>query len=190
MAKGARADDALPDAPERPGVVTLARHGEPALSRKVRLSAAEYGRWWQSYEVGGLKADQTIPAELKALAETAGFIIASTRPRSVQTAKALSAGQIRDTDLMESLLFKGHEIATEFFLNWKRGATIATSYQSSPLWEYDATAKGNGHNMLLDCPLSRTMTTIRIKRWKRNARHRDSRHRGSTQIGYTQRLPQ
>jgi hypothetical protein len=64
-------------------------------------------------------------------------------------AKALSAAQTRDTDLMESLLFEGHEIVGEFFINWKRGATINASFQSSPLWEYDATVKGDGHNMLV-----------------------------------------
>ena len=64
-------------------------------------------------------------------------------------AKALSAAQTGDTDLMESLIFNGHEVVTEFFLYWKRGATINASFQSSPLWEYDATVKSDGHNMLV-----------------------------------------
>jgi len=64
-------------------------------------------------------------------------------------AKALSKAQMSDTDLMESLLFEGHEIVAELFLNWKRGEQISTSYQSTPLWDYDATANGGGHNMLL-----------------------------------------
>jgi hypothetical protein len=64
-------------------------------------------------------------------------------------AKALSAAQTRDTDLLESLLFEGHEIIGEFYLNWKRGPVINTSLQSSPLWEYDPTGKGDGHNMLV-----------------------------------------
>ncbi|HEY5107850.1 MAG TPA: histidine phosphatase family protein [Caulobacteraceae bacterium] len=93
MATRPAASEALPDAPERPGAVILARHGEPALSRKVRLSAAEYGLWWERYEVGGLKAEQVIPDDLKAFARTAGFIIASTRLRSIETAHTLSAGR-------------------------------------------------------------------------------------------------
>ena len=64
-------------------------------------------------------------------------------------AKALSKAQMSDTDLMESLLFEGHEIVAELFLDWKRGQQINTSFQSSPLWDYDATVKGEGHNMLV-----------------------------------------
>ena len=28
------------------GAIVLARHGEPALSRKARMNAADYGAWW------------------------------------------------------------------------------------------------------------------------------------------------
>jgi hypothetical protein len=64
-------------------------------------------------------------------------------------AKALSKAQMSDADLVESLLFEGHEIVSELYLDWKRGAQIKTSFQTSPLWNYDATVKGGGHNMLL-----------------------------------------
>jgi len=75
---------------ERPGSVILARHGEPALSRKVRLNAAGYREWWARYEEGGLKDGQTAPGPLLETALNAGAIIASTRPRSVQTARAVA----------------------------------------------------------------------------------------------------
>jgi broad specificity phosphatase PhoE len=83
----------FPEAPERPGAVILARHGEPALSRRRRLSADEYRTWWADYEVGGLAVGQRPPDSLRHVAEQAGFIIASTRPRSVETARALSCGR-------------------------------------------------------------------------------------------------
>jgi len=86
-------DDLYPDAPERPGAVILARHGEPALSRKIRLTAQEYREWWATYEAGGLKMDQEAPASLRHAAASAGFVIASTRLRSVQTAQALTVGR-------------------------------------------------------------------------------------------------
>lgn len=89
----ASADDRFPDAPDRPGAVVLARHGEPALSRRIRLSARGYRDWWARYEIGGLKMDQDIPPSLKGMAEKAGFLIASTRLRSIQTAQALSLGR-------------------------------------------------------------------------------------------------
>ena len=87
------ADGLFSDAPDRPGAVVLARHGEPALSRKTRLTAQGYRGWWELYEAGGLKMDQDIPPSLKTIAEKAGFLIASTRLRSVQTAQALSLGR-------------------------------------------------------------------------------------------------
>ena len=64
-------------------------------------------------------------------------------------AKALSKAQMSDTDLLESLVFEGHEIVAELYLNWKRGEQISSPFQSTPLWDYDATANGGGHNMLV-----------------------------------------
>ena len=81
------------EASERPGAVILARHGEPALSRRCRLSADQYREWWADYEVGGLAEGQAPPERLVQAAVQAGFIIASTRLRSVETARALSAGR-------------------------------------------------------------------------------------------------
>ncbi|MFZ5670204.1 MAG: histidine phosphatase family protein [Pseudomonadota bacterium] len=77
----------------RPGAVILARHGEPDLSRKVRLSADEYRLWWGDYETRGLRQGQRAPDGLKDVAQRAGFVIASTRPRSLETARAVCAGR-------------------------------------------------------------------------------------------------
>ncbi|MBV9993971.1 MAG: histidine phosphatase family protein [Caulobacteraceae bacterium] len=81
------------EAPSRPGAVILARHGEPALSRRCRLSADQYREWWADYEVGGLAQGQAPPRSLTQVARGAGFIIASTRLRSVETARAVSSGR-------------------------------------------------------------------------------------------------
>ena len=69
------------------GVITLARHGEPALSRKVRLDARGYGDFWALYEEGGLLAGQTPPDHLIETAEKADVIVVSTRRRAVESAK-------------------------------------------------------------------------------------------------------
>jgi broad specificity phosphatase PhoE len=100
MSKAAMAGDPFPDAPDKPGAVILARHGEPALSRRVRLTASGYRDWWSRYEQGGLKMDQDIPQLLNDMAERAGFVIASTRLRSVQTAQALTRGRAFAEDPM------------------------------------------------------------------------------------------
>jgi len=77
----------------RPGAIILARHGEPALSRKCLITARQYGEWWGRYEVGGLRAGQIPPRELVAAAEGAGAIYASTRPRALETAAAVCNGR-------------------------------------------------------------------------------------------------
>ena len=91
MADGAFGD--LTEAAERPGAVILARHGQPALSRRVMLSADQYREWWADYEMGGLAEGQAPPEPLVQAAERAGFVIASTRPRSVETARAITEGR-------------------------------------------------------------------------------------------------
>ena len=78
----------------RPGAITLARHGEPALSRKIRFNAPAYGDWWARYEEGGLLPGQTPPTSLLATARDAGTIIASTRRRSIETATAVTLSLI------------------------------------------------------------------------------------------------
>lgn len=68
----------------------LARHGEPALSRKVRLTAAEYCEFWAKYEIGGLVVGQVPPERLKTLLSRAGTLVSSTRLRAIQSAEALA----------------------------------------------------------------------------------------------------
>jgi len=77
----------------RTGAVILARHGEPAISRKVRLSAQEYRSFWARYEVMGILPGQAPPALLRQCVEGAGEMITSTRLRSIESAQALAPGR-------------------------------------------------------------------------------------------------
>lgn len=101
-----RPTDAASRARRHPGAITLARHGEPALSRRIRLDAAGYRRWWATYEAGGILADQSPPAALLALAQRADVIFASTRRRALETAEAVVGGRpfVRDPALIEAPL--------------------------------------------------------------------------------------
>jgi hypothetical protein len=83
----------------RSGVITLARHGEPNISRKIRLSAAEYADWWGRYEQTGLLPGQTAPAELHATAQSAGLILCSTRLRSIESAQVIAGGREVEIDI-------------------------------------------------------------------------------------------
>lgn len=69
------------------GAITLVRHGEPALSRRVKLTARGYGEWWARYEVGGLLEGQQPPQVLKDYIARATHLLSSTRQRALETAR-------------------------------------------------------------------------------------------------------
>jgi broad specificity phosphatase PhoE len=93
------------DAPAM-GAITLARHGEPALSRKVKLSAKEYRDFWGRYEIMGLLPGQTPPAALSGFVSRCDLLISSTRPRAVESAELVGQGRdfARDDLLIEAPL--------------------------------------------------------------------------------------
>ena len=88
------------------GWILLARHGEPALSRKIRLNAGGYRDWWAQYEVGGIRDGQTPPSSLLEMARDADVIFASTRRRAIETAEAVLQGKhfVRDSVVIEAPL--------------------------------------------------------------------------------------
>nr|WP_312164745.1 histidine phosphatase family protein [Brevundimonas diminuta] len=96
------------------GAITLARHGEPALSRKCMITSDEYRDWWGRYEIGGLRAGQTPPQALLSTAEGAGAIYASTRPRAQETARAVAPGR----DVLVDALFIEAPLPPPHFPAW------------------------------------------------------------------------
>ncbi|HEY1071401.1 histidine phosphatase family protein [Brevundimonas sp.] len=105
-----RAAQAAPDL----GAIILARHGEPALSRKCLITSDEYRDWWGRYEVGGLRAGQTPPQALLSAAEGAGAIYASSRPRAQETARAVA----RDREVLVDALFIEAPLPPPHFPKW------------------------------------------------------------------------
>lgn len=94
------ADNSCVAAEVRPGAVVLVRHGEPDISRRIRLSAAQYRDWWGLYETRGLMAGQSAPDGLKTVVGGAGTLISSIRPRAVETAGAVCGGRAWAQDPM------------------------------------------------------------------------------------------
>jgi len=82
-----------------PGSIILARHGEPDISRKVSLSAAEYAAWWGRYELTGLRPGQIAPTRLQAAAQSVSLILCSTRPRSIESARAVAGEREVEIDI-------------------------------------------------------------------------------------------
>jgi broad specificity phosphatase PhoE len=93
-------------APRASGAIVLTRHGEPALSRKVKLNAREYRDFWARYEVLGLLPGQTPPARLMEFVEGCGTLVSSTRLRSIESAQALAGAKafVREPILIEAPL--------------------------------------------------------------------------------------
>lgn len=79
---------------DRPGAIVLARHGEPALSRRVKLSAAEYRTFWAQYEIGGILPDQSPPDRLKRFVAESGTLVTSTRLRAIQSAQTVVGARV------------------------------------------------------------------------------------------------
>lgn len=71
-------------------IIIIARHGKPALSRKVKLTWREYRDWWKQYDLGGLAEGQKVPKRLAAWVEKADVVISSSLPRAVQSAELVS----------------------------------------------------------------------------------------------------
>lgn len=82
-------------------IIILARHGEPDLSRRVRLNWRGYKYWWRLYDEAGLKPGQHAPKIIKALAREADMVISSDLPRAVETAKKAKGAM---PDIQEPLL--------------------------------------------------------------------------------------
>lgn len=80
-------------APPRPGAIILTRHGEPAISRKVKLDAAGYRDFWAKYETIGIVAEKGPPPALVQTVGQATALLCSVRTRSLQSAEMLSAGR-------------------------------------------------------------------------------------------------
>lgn len=86
--------------------IILVRHGKPALSRKVRLSAREYREWWKQYDIGGIVPDQKVPIKVKDWASKADIFYSSSLRRAIESLE-LAAGRKPDEvfdDLVEAPL--------------------------------------------------------------------------------------
>jgi broad specificity phosphatase PhoE len=83
---------------QKPGSITLARHGEPALSRRVWLTPREYSAFWATYEEGGLVVGQSAPPHLMEAASEADVVWVSTRKRAQESARILVGDRTCVTD--------------------------------------------------------------------------------------------
>lgn len=82
-------------------ILIIARHGKPALSRKVKLTWQGYKDWWVRYDEGGLKPDQKFPKKLSKWVGRADVIMSSPLRRAIESAELISG---RTVDVIEDRL--------------------------------------------------------------------------------------
>ena len=121
--------EAMPPAPVRTGAIVLTRHGEPALSRRVKLTSAGYRDWWGRYEIGGLLGGQTPPDCLVEQARRS-VIFHSPRQRAVETARAVAAGR----PMTEESLFLEAPLPPPNFPDWFKVGPRAWGVISRVWW--------------------------------------------------------
>ncbi len=82
-------DDKLPNS-DNVQTIIVARHGKPALNRKVFLNAREYIDWWAKYDEGGLAQNQKVPRKLLNSVAQVNKVLSSPLSRAKETAKAVA----------------------------------------------------------------------------------------------------
>ncbi len=174
----------------RRGSISLARHGEPALSRKVRLNATEYRKFWATYEVGSIRADQAPPSAILEVAGGADVLFSSTRIRAIETATLVAGGRpfITDEVFIEAPLPpprlpsfirlnpKIWGFVSRFcwwFFNWhdhgEESRALATVRSQAATARLVAEAEAGRHVLLLAHGFFNRLIEIELKRlgWKR-----------------------
>ena len=116
----------------RPGVIVLARHGRPALSREVTLSAKEYRHWWALYEEGGIVPTRRPPDHLVSAALRAKTIFTSTRRRAIESAQLLAP----DRDLVSEKVFIEAPLPPPHWPDWLKLSPRKWGVISRLLWWY------------------------------------------------------
>jgi broad specificity phosphatase PhoE len=115
---------------EKPGAITLVRHGEPDISRKIKFNAKAYAAWWLVYETKGLRPGQTPPPALVALGRRAGAVITSTRKRAIETSQAV----VGDRAIAIDPLFIESPLPAPPFPGWVKFSPKIWGFMSRFCW--------------------------------------------------------
>lgn len=74
------------------GRIITVRHGRPNLSREKRITARDYGPWWQRYDEAGLHPDERPTEALLSLGAEMANVVSSSLPRAIETARFITQG--------------------------------------------------------------------------------------------------
>lgn len=74
--------------------ITLLRHGKPVIPSLEKLSASAFIEWVQEYNASGLCPSSDPTTQALTCAKECNAIVCSDLPRSIESAKALDAGNV------------------------------------------------------------------------------------------------
>lgn len=91
--------------------ITLLRHGKPEIQPSKKLSASEFHDWVENYNTSGLCPSSKPTESALNYAKRSKAVVCSDLPRSIESAKALNAGNI----VLSNAIFKEAGLP---FANW------------------------------------------------------------------------
>ena len=91
--------------------IVLIRHGKSEINISEKISASDFGKWVAKYDEAGIDTDHRPTVEAFERTGKCSFIVCSTLPRSIESAKALN---IEALDMV-SHLFRECEMP---YANW------------------------------------------------------------------------
>ncbi len=74
--------------------ITLLRHGKPIIPSLNKLSAFTFYEWVREYNLSGLYPSSKPTLKASSFAKECNVIVCSDLPRSIESAKALNAGDV------------------------------------------------------------------------------------------------
>ena len=74
--------------------ITLLRHGKPIIPSLNKLSASSFDEWVREYNLSGLCSSSKPTMKAFSCAKKCNVIVCSDLPRSIESAKALNAGDV------------------------------------------------------------------------------------------------
>ncbi len=70
--------------------IVLIRHGKPKIDTSGKVGASDFGKWVVKYDQAGIDIDHKPTVEAFERTEKCSFIVCSTLPRSIESAKVLN----------------------------------------------------------------------------------------------------
>src|SRR6185369_82893 len=121
--------------------IVLARHGRPESVVPDRVAPREMGQWIDAYSCAGVVSEE-IPSRTIEAARSSGIVVASTSPRSTQSAQSVSPAR---TFLVEPVFCEAGLPYAAWQAPRLRASTWAACFRLAWFFGYSANAESIEH---------------------------------------------